>query len=142
MYNIIQHSHSGIMWLAVSMLVLSVLFSLLSLIKNNESFSLKWFKFYKITKWVFYIQTLLGLTLYFISPKVSFESGFMKSETLRFYAMEHPIMMLIVVALISIGLFKARKKEVSILKSKTVFIYYTIALVVVALMVPWETVLA
>jgi len=34
MYNIIQHSHSGIMWLAVIMLILSVLFSFIKIIKK------------------------------------------------------------------------------------------------------------
>ena len=43
MYNIIQHSHSGIMWLVMVMLTLSVVFSLMKLIKKEESPSAYWF---------------------------------------------------------------------------------------------------
>ena len=142
MYNIIQHSHSGIMWLAVAMLVLSVLLSVLTLIKKEETTATKWFRLFKFTKWAFYVQALLGIVLLFISEKVHFGEGFMKSSDLRFYGMEHPLMMLIVVGLMAIGLFKSKKKPTAIQKNKTVMIYFSIALIVVLMMIPWKVVLS
>ena len=142
MYKIIQHSHSGIMWLAVAMLVLSVLLSLLTFIKKDESTATKWFKLFKYTKWVFYVQALLGIILLFISEKVHFGEGFMKSSDLRFYGMEHPLMMLIVVGLMAIGLFKSKKKATAVQKNKTVLIYFSIAMIIVLAMIPWKAVLA
>lgn len=142
MYNIIQHSHSGIMWLAVAMLVISALLSLLTFIKNDENDSFKWFKLFKFTKWVLYIQALLGIVLLFISEKVYFGEGFMKSKDLRFYGLEHPLMMLAAVGLIAIGLFKLKNKATVKQKNKTVFIYFSIAIIIVFFMIPWKTVLA
>ena len=87
-----------------------------------------------------YIQALLGITLMFISPMVNFSSGFMKNEGFRFYGMEHPLMMLIAIGFVSMGLFFSKKKDTAVKKNKTVFIYYTIALIVMLLMIPWAAV--
>lgn len=142
MYNIIQHSHSGIMWLAVFMLLVSVVIATVILVKKDEACFAKRQKLFKITKWLFYIQSLLGFILFFISPMVEFSEGFMKDELRRFYGMEHPLMMLIVVGLLAIGLFKAKKKASSLHAIRTILIFYSIALIVVAMMIPWEAVLA
>ncbi|MBU3928415.1 MAG: hypothetical protein KKB74_11465, partial [Bacteroidetes bacterium] len=61
MYNIIQNAHSGFMWLAVAMLALSVVFSLLKMIKNEETISAPLFKLYNYTKQLLYIQFVLGV---------------------------------------------------------------------------------
>lgn len=142
MYNIIQHSHSGIMWLAAATLILSVLVSLIKFIKKEEVVSTNWLRLFHSTKWLLYIQVILGVILLFISNRVIYDEGFMKSNELRFYGMEHPLMMLIAVGLVAIGLFKAKKKTSAIQKNKTIFIYYTIVLIIIILMVPWSAVLA
>lgn len=140
MYKIIQHSHSGIMWLVMVMLTLSVIFSLVMLLKKDEG--AYWSKFFSFTKWLMYIQALLGITLMFISPLVHFGEGFMKNAELRFYGMEHPLMMLIAIGLVSIGLFKTKKKDTVAKKNKTVFIFYVIALAVMGAMIPWSSVMS
>jgi hypothetical protein len=130
------------MWLVVAMLMVSILFGMLKLVTKDETFSVKWFGLFKYTKHLLYLQFLLGLALYFLSPKVHFVSGFMKNEELRFYGMEHPLMMLIAVGLVAWGLFKSKKKTEIFKKIQTITIYYTIALVVIFMMVPWKAVLA
>ncbi len=142
MYNIIQHTHSGIMWIAVAMLFLSVLLATVILIKKKEECFAKREKIFKFTKWLFYFQAVLGIVLLFISEKVHFGEGFMKSKDLRFYGMEHPLMMLIVIAFLAIGLFKAKKKANSLHAIRTILIFYSIALLIVAMMIPWKAVLA
>ena len=142
MYNIIQNAHSGFMWLAVAMLALSVVFSLLKMIKNEETISVPLFKLYNYTKQLLYIQFVLGVILLFISPLVHYTSGFMKNEALRFQGLEHPLMMLIAIGLVAIGLFKSKTKATSGQKNKMVFIFYSIALLVILLMVPWTAVLS
>lgn len=142
MYNIIQHSHSGIMWLVIIMLVVSVVISLINTMKKEEADSAYWYKFFRITKLLMYLQALLGIALMFVSPLVNFGEGFMKNEQLRFYGMEHPLMMLIAIGLVSMGLFFSKKKDTIVKKNKTVFIYYAIALAVIGSMIPWATVLS
>jgi len=139
MYNIIQNSHSGIMWLVLSMLAISIIVSIVALIKNQSSFSLS---LYKVTKYFIYLQLILGAILMFISPKVQYVSGFMKSESLRFYGMEHPLMMIIALSLVSFGIFFAKKKTEAAKKNRTILIYYSIATAIIAYMIPWATVLA
>lgn len=142
MYNIIQHAHSGIMWLAVTMLILSVVFSLLKMIKNEETISTSLFRLFNYTKQLLYVQFVLGVVLLFISPLVHYTSGFMKNEALRFQGLEHPLMMLIAIGLVAVGLFKSKTKTSTKQKYKVVFIYYALALLVIVLMVPWKAVLS
>jgi len=73
---------------------------------------------------------------------VHYTSGFMKNEALRFQGLEHPLMMLIAIGLVAIGLFKSKTKATSGQKNKMVFIFYSIALLVILLMVPWTAVLS
>lgn len=141
MYKIIQHSHSGIMWLALVMLILSVVYSFIKLINKEEKLSKQWYRYFAVSKWLLYIQALLGIVLLFISPMVHYGSGFMKNSELRFYGMEHPLMMFIAIALVSLGLFSAKKKTGPSIY-RTIFIYFTIALAIVAYMIPWKAVMS
>ena len=142
MYNIIQHSHSGIMWLVVAMLTVSVLISMLKFIKKCDKPKDYFSRLFNYTKWAIYIQAVLGIALLFTSHAVSYESGFMKNDQLRFYGMEHPLMMLIAIGFVAIGLFKSKKKESSIQKNKTIFIFYAIALIVMLAMIPWKAIVS
>ncbi len=142
MYNIIQYSHSGIMYLVVVMLFLSVFISFLNFIKKEETISTRWFKLFQFTKWVLYLQVVLGIILLIISPRIQFIEGFMKSDALRFYGLEHPLMMLIAIGLVSIGLFRSKKKTSLKKKNRTIFVFYAIALIIVIVMIPWKEVLS
>ena len=57
-----------------------------------------------------HIQLLIGLGLYFISPKVTFAEGWMKESMTRFFGMEHILLMMIAIAVITMGRSKAEKK--------------------------------
>jgi len=56
----------------------------------------------------------------------------------RFVTVEHPLMMIIAVALITIGKVKAKKTEDNRGGSKIIFTYFTAALVLIALRTPWD----
>jgi hypothetical protein len=76
-------------------------------------------------------QLLIGIVLYFLSPLVKFKSYAMKEPTLRYFTVEHWVMMLIAIALITIGHSKAKKIETSEGKHKTIAIFYIIAFLVI-----------
>jgi len=90
------------------------------------------------------LQLLIGLILFFFSPFVRWfqedldVSLIMKNEQLRLYNVEHPLLMIIAVVLITIGYSKHKKKLPSASKFKTLSIFYTLALIAVLLMIPWE----
>ena len=56
----------------------------------------------------------------------------------RFVSIEHPLIMIIAVLLITIGKVKAKKEADNTKGNKTVFVYFIIALVLVVLRTPWD----
>ena len=62
----------------------------------------------------------------------------MKNSTLRSNILEHPLTMIIAIALITIGYSKHKKKLTSAAKFKTIAIFYTIALLLVLAKIPWK----
>jgi hypothetical protein len=80
---------------------------------------------------------LIGLGLYFISPKVQFTGEVMKSAVGRFYTVEHFSMMLIAVILITVGNAKSKRMADDGKKFKSVFTYFLIALILILVSIPW-----
>ncbi|NOY50361.1 MAG: hypothetical protein GXO88_07365 [Chlorobi bacterium] len=142
MYNIIRHSHSGLMWLIIVMLVISVIVSLIAMFKKQETPTPFSKVIFQTTKWMVYLQFVMGVALLFLSSKVHYETGFMKSGTLRFYGMEHPLLMLVATGLMAMGLYFAKRKPTSFKKNRSIVVYFSIALIIIVMMVPWNTVLA
>ena len=75
--------------------------------------------------------------MYFQSPKVQFTAGWMKQPMYRFFGMEHFLMMVIAIVLITIGRKKAEKATDALVKHKKIVVWYTIALLIILLAIPW-----
>lgn len=89
------------------------------------------------------IQLLIGLTLYFfLSPfvKAAFADfgAAMKDSMLRFYAVEHFLMMFIGLTLIHIGRSKAKKAASGISKHKITAIWFTLGFILIVSRIPWD----
>lgn len=88
-----------------------------------------------------HLQLVIGLILYFISPTVQIGladmGGAMKDPTLRFWAVEHLSMMIIAIALITIGYSSSKKAKTDELKHKRTAVYYLLALTVIFIAIPW-----
>lgn len=88
------------------------------------------------------IQFLLGIGLYFISPIVSYFlhnfSTAVHNRTIRFFGMEHVVMMLIAVAVISTGSAKTKLKTTDKEKFKTMAVWFTVALLIIISSIPWS----
>jgi hypothetical protein len=78
-----------------------------------------------------HVQLLIGIVLYFLSPYVQFNSATMKNDTTRYFTVEHWVMMLIAIVLITIGHSKSKKKVLPEAKHKTIAIFYLIAFLVI-----------
>jgi hypothetical protein len=85
---------------------------------------------------VFSLQFVLGIVLFFTSSLVTFSEGFMKNPSLRFFTVEHWLMMLIAIILIHIGYIRAQKLDY-MNAQKAIFTYYLIALMITILAIPW-----
>lgn len=141
MYTIFKHAHSGIMWIVVLLLAISVILSFIKMFSKGTGSQKGAFKLFKFSKHIIYLQAILGIVLLFISPMVHFSGEMMKNAELRFYGLEHPLMMIIAVGLMALGLFQAKKKPAP-RSNVIVFIYYTIALAIILYMIPWAAVMS
>ena len=83
-----------------------------------------------------HIQLLLGLVL--VVDFISLAGIHMGEAANRFVTVEHPLMMIIAVALITIGKVKAKKTADNRRGSKIIFTYFMAALVLIALRTPWD----
>ena len=88
-----------------------------------------------------HIQLLLGLILLFVGPmsdNFSDMGAVMKNSQLRMMIVEHPLTMIIGVAMITIGRISLKKKTTDEAKFKTAIIFFSIALVLFLIRIPWN----
>jgi hypothetical protein len=62
----------------------------------------------------------------------------MKNSALRFYAVEHILLMIIALVLVHIGRSKSKKAVAPWKKHRVAAIYYGIALVLILAAIPWD----
>jgi hypothetical protein len=136
MYNGLLHAHSGLRWIALFLIIYAI-FNAIMAKKQGKEFLKKDKMIGLFTLIAFHTQLLIGLVLLYISPKVVYAEGFMKDPMLRFFGMEHLLMMIISIALITIGYSKSKKAVTSALKFKKITVFYTIALVILLAGIPW-----
>lgn len=137
MYQGLVHAHSGLRWVLLLFIVLSIVFSLTKWIAKKPF----WDDHKKLALFSFisaHTQLLLGLILYFISPKVVFGSAAMKDKIARFFVAEHSLGMIIAIVLITLGYIRAKKQGPE-RSAKTIFIFFTIALLVILASIPWPS---
>lgn len=130
MYNGMLHAHSGLRWLVVIFLVLAIIKSFAGWFGKkdfNKSDNLIALLLLSFT----HLQFIIGVVMYFISPKVISIGDAMKDSASRFWAMEHGVTLLIAIILITVGRVKSKKAENSIDKFKKGAIFYTIAFVLI-----------
>lgn len=77
-------------------------------------------------------QFLLGIILFFISPMVQFSKETMKNPITRYWTVEHWFMMIIAIALITIGHSKSKKAALPQAKHKAIAIFYLIGIVIIS----------
>jgi hypothetical protein len=135
MYNGLLHAHSGLRWVALILLIAAI-FNALSAKRTGE-YTAKHKKLNLFAMVFLHVQILIGFAMYFQSPKVQFTSGWMKEAMYRFYGMEHLLLMLIAVVLVTIGRKKAEKALAPIVKHKKIIVFYSIALILIMAAIPW-----
>lgn len=145
MYIGLLHLHNTLRWIILLVALVTLIKYLVSWIGMK-----KWQKSDNILGIVFTsvmdIQLLTGLVLYFfISPftQAAFQDfgAAMKNADLRFYAVEHFLMMLIAVVLIHIG--RSKSKRISNTKRKfgVALVFYAIAYAIILAGIPWSRVI-
>jgi heme A synthase len=137
--EIVQFIHSYWAYLVLLALVAATFNALFKFIGDKE-FDAKDFSISLFALITMHIQLLIGVILYF--TKGYFDENtigeIMKNDSLRKLAVEHPITMILAVALVTIGYSKHKKKLVSRPKFKMLAVFYSISLTLVLYMIPWN----
>jgi len=133
--NILTHAHSGLRYLILILLIVSIYTSLTK--KGNDSFSASDLKTYMFTMIFTHVQFLIGMALFFITGRYKISGEVMKDSIARFYAVEHTAMMILAVILITIGYSKSKKADTVAGKHKSIALFYSIALVIILAAIPW-----
>jgi len=132
--------HSYWAYIVLIILVIAVVNAFVGIFKKKE-FKSTDLRLGLFTLIVSHIQLLIGLAWYFMSPYfnqlTSNTSEVMKTKEIRLLALEHPVMMIIAITLITIGWSKHKKKTTSIAKFKTFAIFYGLALLLILSRIPW-----
>ena len=136
MFNILKHAHSGWRWVVLALLIYAI-FNAFTKWRSGQSFEDKDRKTNLFAMISVHIQLLFGFVLYFMSPSVQFSSATMKDSMLRFFTVEHLVMMLIAVILITIGNSMSKKALEDTIKFKKTFTYYLIGLIIILAGIPW-----
>jgi hypothetical protein len=111
--------------------------------KGNKTFTAGDRKVWLFTMIPAHITFVLGLYQWLAGRigilRVDLPEGtnFMKDKVLRFYWLEHPLLMFIAIALITLGYGMAKKPVPDQVKFKKAFLYFFIALVLILVAVPW-----
>ena len=137
MYEFIQKMHSGWAYLVLLLLVVAVVNALIGFFSKKD-FTAKDRKIGLFGLIVTHIQLLIGIVLYFVSPFGKAAFGQMSDAALRLTSLEHPLINIIGIALITIGWSKHKKLLTSEAKFKTFAIFYGIGLLLILSRLPWN----
>lgn len=137
MYTFIQKFHSAWAYLVLLLLVLAVINSFLGL-SSKKDFTAKDRKIALFALIFTHLQLVIGFILYFVSPLGKDSLGQMKDAALRLTSLEHPLINIIGIVLITIGWSSHKKQESSNGKFKKIAIFYGLGLLLILSRIPWS----
>lgn len=129
-YSIFKYIHSGFRFIVLILVLLAIInalagwFGKKSYTEGNRKLNL----FAMISA---HTQLLLGIILYFLSPFVQFNGETMKDATTRYWTVEHLVMMIFAIVLITIGHSRSKKAALPEAKHRAIAIFYILAVVVI-----------
>ena len=137
MYTGVLHLHHWLRYVALILIIASIIKAFMNRGKNEAKGSIKLEMFTMMT---FHIQFVLGMMLYALSPKLmaafSDMGEAMSNPALRLVLVEHPTIMVISLILITLGYRRLKRKETKAEASKTILIFYGISLALVLSRIP------
>ena len=141
MYSTIQFVHSMWAYLVLTILIITTFNSLVKFFGGKE-YGAKDMRLALFTLITMHLQLLIGLVLFFASPNglnaITTNGMGGLSSGARRLAVEHPTLMIIAVVLVTIGYSKHKKQRLSTPKFKKLAIFYTLALLAVLAIIPWN----
>lgn len=140
MYSSLLFFHSLFRWLVLVSLVYAIIRAYGGY-THNRAFSRTDNAVRHWTATLAHIQLVLGFTLYFTSPIVKYFFAHFKQEIgridLTFFGIIHTLFMFTAIVIITIGSALAKRKPTDHEKFKTMLIWFSLALVLIFVAIPW-----
>lgn len=140
--EILQTVHSYLAYIVLAILVIAV-FNAIMGVRGDKLFTLE--KDFRISLFALilaHLQLVLGLVLYFVSA-----NGFKAIQTLgmgglnsaaRLLALEHPLVNIMAIALITAGWSRQKKFMEARKKFKSIALFYGLGLLLILSRIPWS----
>lgn len=139
--SILQNIHSYWAYIVLLVLVIAIGNALIGRI-SNKSFAIKDLRISLFALIVTHIQLLVGLILYFVSPRFSaWQEGVgavMGDSSLRLYLVEHPVTNILAVILITMGWSMHKRQAENGKKFMRIGLFYFFGLVLLLSRIPWS----
>jgi hypothetical protein len=133
----ILHAHSALRWLVLFFMIAAIIDSGMRMKRPLKEGGPKFALFSLITS---HTQLVLGILLYFVSPTVKgyMAAGeVMKDPMARFFVVEHAAMMILAIAVLTIGYSKGKRAADEATKHRRIFYAYLIAFILIIASIPW-----
>ncbi len=141
MYQGLLHTHNFLRWVVLILAVLAI-YRYLSGWFSKKTYTSSDNRIGAFYVGSLHLQLLIGIILYFfLSPitknAMSDTSLMMKDAVLRFWGMEHLIMMVFAIAIAQVGRIISKRKNTDEEKFKFGAIYFIISLLLILMSIPW-----
>lgn len=139
MYIGLLHLHSLVAYLVLLGLIICIIYAMVGALSGRE-FTEKDRKIGLLGLVPTHIQFVAALILYFVSPLgFSNLSGETMGDSMaRLYALEHPLINLIAVVLITVGYSRAKKLRDSKSRFRSMYLFYGIGFILILSRIPWS----
>ncbi|MBE8714620.1 hypothetical protein [Sphingobacterium hungaricum] len=132
-----KHLHSTLAVILLLALIIAIVITLVNYL-GNKPYNRKIALIGLISA---HLQLVIGLVLYFTSPLgfQSLDAGNMSNSVARLYFLEHPLINILAIVLITVGYSKAKKLADAKKANQTVLIFYVLGLILILSRIPWST---
>lgn len=140
MYSTVLILHSFFRWLVFFSLCYAIVRAYRGHLYNSA------FSFWdnKVRHWtatIAHIQLILGILIFVKSPIIKYYLSNFKTSlsdwSLTFFGIFHPLMMIVAIIATTIGSAKAKRMKTDKQKFKTMFIWFSVALIIILAAIPW-----
>lgn len=140
MYTFLLAAHSLMRWLVLGSLLTALVRSMWAL-KNKRAYAPADNSLRHWTATLAHLQLLLGISLYSISPITAYFMSHPREalplREIRFFGMEHSLVMLLAVLLITVGAMKARRLSNDRERFLCQLRWYGLGLLLILSSIPW-----
>ncbi len=140
MYQTLTFYHNLVRWLVLASLLYAIARAYKGYV-SKAAFTKTDNTVRHLTATICHIQLMIGMLFYFKSPVIRYFFANIDVAILNidvvFFALIHSLLMLTAIVLVTIGSAMAKRKQTDKAKFRTMLIWFSLALVIIFIAVPW-----